>query len=410
MKIVVRRTSFLLASLALTFGLIHPAHAASLSAKLSGFIQDATNPFDLPIAEPVTPIVKRASIRGVDFPVASTSPGFVYRYDPNLRMFERSQSLGPIFLERADTIGKGKLDLGFSYLYTDLTDFDGDNFGEDIEMGSQVPVSGGDAAGVFLGTDFSLQQHAFTFSGTYGLSDRWDVNLLVPLLYTILDLDGDAGAAIVATGGVGLGTAPVSFSDFVDSNDAFGVGDVQGRTKYHLMNGGLVDMAAIFAVRFPTGEEDNFQGLGDFTLTPSLVASKNFGPHNVHAQLGVEFNTDDMERTRGRYGIGAAIQIIKPIAFLAELIGSSSFTDDEFSISTSGKITPQLLPTKFVKRVTGTEIVAFVPQSNIIDIATGFKFNIAGQVVGYLSAIIPITNDGLRTSSAVPTGGIQYSF
>ncbi len=415
--------SLLLAALAVALG-FDPAHARSLSSKLNEFVSNVTNPLaGVQIAEPLTPIIKRAAIRGADFPVASTTPGFVYRYDPEVGMFERSDSLGPVFLERSDTIGKGRVDLGFSYLYTDLTEFDGEDFADDMLLASQVnnvsttsgPVN---VAGAFQGTDFSLRYHSFTFSGTYGVTDRWDVNVIVPLLYTILDLEGDAVAAaqFLDTGGIIGNTEParVSFSDFVDSNDAFGVGDVQGRTKYRLMEGGIVDMAATFAVRFPTGEEDNFQGLGDFTLTPSLVASKNFGPHNVHMQLGVEFNTDDMDRTRGRYGIGGALQIIESVAFLVELIGSSSFTDDEFDIATvkAGEITPDqlLLPSQFVKRQTATEIVAFVPQSNIIDIATGFKFNIAGRVVAYVSAIIPITNDGLRTSTAVPTGGLQYSF
>src|ERR1700730_548622 len=50
------------------------------------------------------------------FPLASSAGGFTYTFDPNLGVFSRTtDSFGPIYAERADTIGRGRFNLGLSY-------------------------------------------------------------------------------------------------------------------------------------------------------------------------------------------------------------------------------------------------------------------------------------------------------
>ena len=49
-------------------------------------------------------------------PLPSPASGFTYTFDPSLGVFTRStQSFGPILTERAETIGKKKFNIGFSY-------------------------------------------------------------------------------------------------------------------------------------------------------------------------------------------------------------------------------------------------------------------------------------------------------
>src|SRR5690349_8629475 len=51
-------------------------------------------------------------------PVISSSAGFTYRYNPNTEVFERtSETLGPLFMERPDTLGRGKFNLSVSFEY-----------------------------------------------------------------------------------------------------------------------------------------------------------------------------------------------------------------------------------------------------------------------------------------------------
>ena len=229
-------------------------------------------------------------MRGADFPTTATTPGFTYHYDPQLGVFERSETLGPLFLERADTVGKGHFDVGFSYLYADLTDVGGIDFGERIQLGSQItaldedgnPV---DVAGAFLGNDFSLRHHVFSFAGTYGITNHWDVNLVLPLMYTILDLRGDAGVAI---GPGTIATGPVSFNNFF-SNDAFGVGDMLLRTKYRFLQSDVAFWG--------------YSGTGIFTgqpPAPGLRAIAYLYPETVHIVVRKDSGISSVPDLRGK--------------------------------------------------------------------------------------------------------------
>src|SRR5438132_4481676 len=187
---------------------------ASLADKLSAAISDKLTrqlAGGVTVPDFVTPIIQREAIRGIDFPVPPTSPGFAYTYNPELGVFERSTgSLGPVFSERADTVGGGRFALGFSYLYANLTDEGGDNFGAKVQVGYQGVAQGGVAvAGALFGRDFSLEQHVFAFTGTYGITDRLDLNLYLPLIYTRLKFKADTGIAV----GSAFVLSPLSFDD-----------------------------------------------------------------------------------------------------------------------------------------------------------------------------------------------------
>ena len=53
------------------------------------------------------------------FPLGSSAGGFTYTFDASLGVFTRStDSFGPLYAERAQTLGKGKWNTGISYLRT----------------------------------------------------------------------------------------------------------------------------------------------------------------------------------------------------------------------------------------------------------------------------------------------------
>ena len=49
-------------------------------------------------------------------PLPSPAAGFTYAFDPATGTFRRTtRSFGPILAERAETIGRGRLSVGFNY-------------------------------------------------------------------------------------------------------------------------------------------------------------------------------------------------------------------------------------------------------------------------------------------------------
>jgi hypothetical protein len=61
-------------------------------------------------------------------PIGSTIAAFTFEFDPGLNVFSRTtEGLGPLLSERAQTTGKGKLNVAFSYSYVDFDVFEGDD-------------------------------------------------------------------------------------------------------------------------------------------------------------------------------------------------------------------------------------------------------------------------------------------
>src|SRR5262249_24983236 len=151
-------------------------------------------------------------------------------------------------------------------------------------------------------------------------------NVLVPIMQTSLQLDGTS-AAIAQ-----VGTVRTQVTQFVSLEDsALGLGDVLLRSKLRIVDAHLAKVAVALAIRTPTGDPKNFQGLGDTIVTPSVIVSRAFGRHDVHLSVGVDYDADDLERSRARYAAGVSLQPWERLAFLLDVIGSSSFGDDVFT-------------------------------------------------------------------------------
>lgn len=369
-------------------------------------------------------LVQQLAPAAADFPAVSTVPGLTFRYNTELQAFERSSgSLGPVFVERPQTLGRGKLDVGFSYLFQDFDELDGahldglsfrlrhgdccgfpDITEPDDMLGGPGTEFERDFADIFF-DEFDLESHVLSLYATYGITDKWDVNVLVPIVFTSLEVSGRAvlnnDASIAATG------EPIHlFSDGTNvqtrhiDDDSTGVGDLLLRTKYHFLSSNGFNLASGLTLRIPTGDEDDFQGLNDVVLTPFLTLSQEWSRFDFHFQAGFDVNADDTERSRARYGIGLTTQLIERLAFLIDIIGSSNLTEQDISVT---------VPVIEGSEEVGSQTITQGLRTDIVDLAIGFKAAFTQSVVGFASVFIPLNDDGLR-ADAVPAVGLEVSF
>src|SRR4030095_2254158 len=69
-----------------------------------------------------------ANTVALTYPVASASSSVTYAYNPALDTYERQTGVaGPIFGERAETIGSGQMHVGASYSYRSVATLNGYN-------------------------------------------------------------------------------------------------------------------------------------------------------------------------------------------------------------------------------------------------------------------------------------------
>src|SRR6266850_1430843 len=257
-----------------------------------------------------------------NLPIVSSSAGFTYRYNPQLEVFERtSDTLGPLFLERPDTLGQGKFNINVSYQYVNLNQIVG-------------------------------------LSLTYGLLDDLDVNILVPLIRTEFDVAATTQQLFISDTTLTFNPAPGPVVSSDSSATKYGVGDILLRAKYQLPRSAWYRSAVGLQLRLPSGDKDNFQGTGSFEASPFYYMSTLlWGWVEPHANVGLDLRSDDVARSQARYGLGVDGDVTQRIglalAFLgrSQFSGSASSTDTEFlHLTPSGQAPRPLLGIDFGRK------------------------------------------------------------
>src|SRR6266850_1997610 len=155
------------------------------------------------------------------FPLGSSSGGMTYVFDESLGTFRRgSSSFGPMFAERALTIGRRKLSVGFNYQRTSYDTFEGRNLDDGAIKfylrhqdcctlnlpaplvlepdGTRLsPPFEGDLIEATL--SLKATTHTTAMFANYGVTDRWDVGVAVP--FVRVNLDASVRARIIRLGG-----------------------------------------------------------------------------------------------------------------------------------------------------------------------------------------------------------------
>lgn len=343
------------------------------------------------------------------YPVASASSSVVYVYDPELdTLTRRAGTLGPILGERAETLGQGAFDLAVTYSYVDLATINGQALDRLVNrrlidgrflffpVPDGVTLKDGRVTTLLpveVDLDLDVRAHMVAPSLTYGLTPDLDVNLVVPILHTSLDVtartrapDPRFPAFMLAPGD------PNATTDVREAGAAStGVGDVLLRAKYVAQRGPILDLALGLGLSLPSGRREDFQGTGTTRVRPGLIASRRaFGEHvELLLNAGMDLDADDVERSSVLWAAGALVAPLESVTLPVVFLGRH-----ELAAPTS----PIALPWFFQ-----------IERSDVVDMSLGLRWQVTGSVVVAANALVPLTRDGLR-ANVVPTGSVEWVF
>jgi hypothetical protein len=354
-------------------------------------------------------------------PLPSPASGFTYTFDSSLGVFQRStQSFGPILAERAETIGKGKFTFGISYQYFSFDSLEGVELGEVPAVfthdGSQLGGGRSDLVVTSNSIDASVNQSVLFL--TYGLGSRLDLSVAVP--FVTADLTVQSNATVQR---VGTATSPAThfFDDgtsaygttkvYARSGQASGIGDLVLRLKGTPLRDEASALAFGLDVRLPTGDEEDFLGLGAYGLRPFLAASFSHGRVAPHVNLAYLWNGDSVlggdvaTGTKGdlpdqvTYAVGFDIGATKRLTLAFDFLGT--YVMDS----------PRLIRQTFTAaNGQAFDQIGFVTESyNLANAAAGLKWNPAGRLLIDLNVLIKLDSAGLR-DDVTPLFGIEYAF
>ena len=370
------------------------------------------------------------------FPVASSAGGFTYTFDPALGTFNRStDSFGPAFTERAQTIGKGKWNFGFNYLQASYDTLSELELGEgEIEFqlrhvdldpvdGHQDPFFEGDLVNV--NTFLEVDTQTTVFFANYGVGERFDLSVAVPILRVELDATAQLSVDRLSTPAVpGIHQFPEtvagcsvaadrSTARCSDDGSASGIGDVLVRGKVRFADFGRGGLAGAVDLRLPTGDEEDLLGSGVGQARVSLIASGGFGRVSPHANVGYAVSSGDSDVVSDlpdelSYAFGLDFAVHPRVTFAGELVGRTLFD------ATQPVITQQTFDFSLQGGGTGSAqrpVVAF--QEDDLDLllgALGVKVNPGGNLLLSATALFSLSDDGLQDDGVIGVVGAEYSF
>ena len=380
------------------------------SAHFNHSFQESFAPFNIALA------TQLASVQ-----IPTPASGFTYTFDSSVGVFKRStESFGPILSERAETIGRKKVSLGLHFQHFTFDSIDGVGLGNvpAVFTHDSAAYPGGKADVVTTSNSIGVTLNQTTFFATYGVADRFDVSVAIPIVS--VDLNVTSAATIQRIGSTDKAVhfyraADGSFGDthtFHNKGSATGIGDILLRVKGTVVKNGPTGLALGLDARLPTGDEKNLLGSGAASLKPFAAfshSSKSLSPHiNVAYQWNgksvlagnVQNGTKEDLPDLFFYNAGADVAIVKQVTLAFDLLGRTVINGQRLVSGTFLALN---------KTSTFPNVHFEKGSFSQFDGAVGMKVNAGGKLLVDLNVTFKLNDTGLR-DKVTPLFGIEYSF
>ena len=357
-------------------------------------------------------------------PLSATSSGATFRFEGGMPV-RTSESPGPIFGERAQTLGRGRLVVGahmsgmrfatlrgvdlenihltFTHANVDFVGCDSAFGGDCSLMG--VPLLENDVIELDLALDLEIR--VATLFLTYGITDRLDVGVVLPIVST--SLQGESQAQVFPFGGTtathffgGTPTNPHLSANRLVQGDASGLGDVAVRLKANVRQTGRALFSLMGDARFATGSEDDFLGSGTFAVRGLAIFSAQVGAFTPHVNVGYLYRRSDIQNDALLATVGFD-QVMAPWAAIAVDVVS------ELQVGQEGLRIPESVVIEAPFRRTIRPALIPNTRDDIVNGSIGAKLTAAPNLTLVLNSLWPLNRGGLR-ANLVWTAGVEYGF
>jgi hypothetical protein len=360
-------------------------------------------------------------------PISATSSGTSFGFEGGVPVAAPLSS-GPIFAERAPTLGKGRVFLGFlhsgaSYsairgvpmsdiklTFTHENVTDSTDPGCSASQGANcalmgVPKLENDI--MLFDINLNVDEEVTSMFFTYGLLDRLDISFALPLIQ--VSMNGTSTAEIVPFGGppavhffAGTPDNPVLGASTSVSNSKSGIGDVALRAKLNLSQSQATGFALLLDARFPTGSVENMMGSGSFWGRALAIVSAQFGDFGPHINAGYLWRTAPNTNDAVLATVGFDQKLANWATLDADVIS-------EFQVGASHYQLPG--PVTYdapFHRVIQTSSIPDI-NDDLVEGSFGFKLRVAGELTVVANALVPLNQGGMR-ADLVSTLGMEYGF
>jgi hypothetical protein len=344
-----------------------------------------------------------------NIPVAATSSGTVFTFDAAGMPVAQQGSTGPIFGERAQTMGRGRLLAGVNVTglsFESIRGVDMSNIGLTLTHVNGDPTDDDRLGNPFFETDvinitasFDARVTAYSFFLTYGVNNTVDVGLAVPLVN--FSFSGTSVGTIANPSGLHR------FEDDASpyrvtarrSHSATGLGDIAARLKVNLRQSLTSGVAVLADLRLPTGSEEDLLGAGSLSARLLGIVSGRMGRFSPHANAGYVY--------RGGDASSAVLATVGFDALIAPRVTVAGDLVTQWQTGSNELALPA--PATFVDGSVVSRTTIPDERDDLVDGSLGAKIMMPRDFTLVLNAIFPINDGGVRPN-LVWTAGVQKNF
>jgi len=359
-----------------------------------------------------------------NIPIGSTSGSETFHFVGGVPV-RTSTSAGPIFAERAQTLGSGRVLVGASrtgFRFATLRGVDLRNIQlsfthENNDFPGCDALFGGDCTRYGVPAfendviDFRLSMNldvaVTSMYVTYGVTDRLDVGLVLPIVQA--EFRGESTAQIQPFGGATLahffeGTQanPGLLGNRQSLGSAAGLGDVTVRAKVNLRDAPNASVAVLIDGRFPTGSQNDLLGSGKFSARALAIINSRLGDFSPHVNVGYLHHAGTQRNDAVLGTIGFDQRLSERFTLAADLVSELQVGDSELNLP--GAVTYEA---PFRRTLNPTNIPDI--RDDIVNGSFGVKIAPARSVVLVLNTLFPLNRGGMRPN-LVYTAGVEYAF
>jgi Putative MetA-pathway of phenol degradation len=332
-------------------------------------------------------------------PLATPASGIVFEYDSHGVLTVSNKDFGPIMTERAETIGKHKLFVEFTYQHFSFRNIDGNSL-QDVPI---VLHTADDSVFTQTTNHIATAVNQYAIFGTFGLTSRIDVSIAIPIERVSLGMS-TSGTEFSTTS-----NATKSFQEYIPG-EASGFGDVVLGAKGTAWYGKHMALAFGAELRLPSGDATNFLGSGAVGVKPYATLSGN-GRISPHANLGYQWNGNSVLNTNSAgqeqqlptyflYYFGVDAAATKRVTVVADYLGQEFFNAPRVTTPS-----PQTIPNR---GLSFPSIEPYTGSYNASNVALGVKLNLWKQLLITGNMLIRVNDGGLH-ANITPLIGISYS-
>ncbi len=401
-------------------GSANPTNPAGIQAHGGHFIPSAVESNGSLIAF----LTNAISSNVASIPVSSTSSGVTYRFEAGVPV-ATSVSPGPILGERGQTLGRGRMLVGASvnrFAFKSLRGVDlsairltfthensnfpnCDQIFQDDCSRYGVPLFENDVIEFDLNLDLGVTTFLFVFG--YGLTDRIDVGVALPIVSTSFRGHSQAQLVPFGPGQVnhffgGTPENPLLTASRVVEASATGLGDLAVRLKVAVAEREGAVFSLLGDVRLPTGDEEDLLGSGERFVRVLGVVSSELGDFSPHLNLGYVMRGGDTFNDGVLATIGFTETPWPWMTMAVDLVTELQVGQSKLRVPD-----PVVIEAPYRRTIQTSSIPN--RRDNLASGSFGFKFVTPVGLNVITNTMFPLNRGGLRTDVSWMLG-VEYGF